>query len=735
MRFTILLARCLAVVLTVKITTIGSKNVNHFEYPLARRNESVIDDYHGIKVADPYRWLEDPDSEETKQFIEAENKVAQSFIEGSGKWHKINKKLTTLWNYPKYSMPWRHGNYYYAYENSGLQNQHVLYKQTSLNDNKPTVFLDPNKFSKDGTISLQDRAFSEDGSLLAYSVSESGSDWNKIKFHDVESGKDFPDLLEKVKFSSMSWTHDNKGLFYNRYDQDGKTDGSETVVNENQKLYYHRVGESQDQDILVAEFPQHPGWTIAGGVSDDGKYLIIITSETERDNSVFYADLEENGPITGKIPLTPLITKMDADYSYVTNTGTKLVFHTNKDAPNYRVVVIDLKDSNEKNWITLIEEHPRDVLDGVQCVDKDKLIVEYINDVKSVFQVHSLETGKLIRKFPLEIGQLAGFSAQKKYSEMFYRLESFLSPGIIYRYDFATPDIEPTVFREMKLNLEGFDRKDFKVEQVFYPSRDGTKIPMFIVQKNTKSGGPKPCLLYGYGGFNISLLPSFSKMVLFFVSVFNGIYAVPNIRGGGEYGVKWHDGGRLFNKQNGFDDFQAAAEYLVEHKYTVHKQIAIQGGSNGGLLIGASITQRPELFGAAIAQVGVLDMLRFHKFTIGHAWISDYGNPDDKTHFENIYKFSPLHNVRSPNSTVSQYPSTLILTADHDDRVSPLHSLKFAAALQYAVRDNQFQKNPILLRVYSKAGHGGGKPTFKIIEEDTDILAFLYQTLQIDADI
>lgn len=349
--------------------------------------------------------------------------------------------------------------------------------------------------------------------------------------------------------------------------------------------------------------------------------------------------------------------------------------------------------------------------------------------------MHSLETGKLIRKFPLEIGSLSGFSGSDEYSEIFYHLVSFVNPGIIYRYDFSTPEVEPTIYHEFKLNLEGFDKKQFKVEQVFYSSRDGTKIPMFIMQKNTKPKEPKPTLLYGYGGFNIPITPSFSVPYLYFVNDFDGVLAIANIRGGGEYGRKWHDGGRLLSKQNVFDDFQAASIYLVEHKYTEYKKIAIQGGSNGGLLVGACINQRPDLFGAAVAQVGVMDMLRFHKFTIGHAWISDFGNPDEKIQFENIYKYSPLHNVHRPNSTTNQYPSTLIQTGDHDDRVSPLHSLKFAAELQYAVEDNEFQKNPILLRVYSKTGHGAGKPTVKKIEEVTDTYTFLYKSFKIDADI
>lgn len=345
--------------------------------------------------------------------------------------------------------------------------------------------------------------------------------------------------------------------------------------------------------------------------------------------------------------------------------------------------------------------------------------------------MHSLETGQLIRKFPLEIGEIVAMSGDKKYSEFFFKLESFLSPGTIYRYDFAHPDTEPAVFREVKLNLDDFDKNDFDVQQVFYPSYDGTKIPMFIVQKKTQQNGPKPCLLYGYGGFNYPIQPGFSENWMFFINSFNGVLAVANIRGGGEYGDRWHDGGRLLKKQNSYDDFQAAAEYLIHNKYTERSKLAIEGASNGGLLIGVSINQRPDLFGAAVAKVGVMDLLRYHKFTIGAAWASDYGNPDEKVHFENLRKFSPLHNIHAPNSTKYQYPSTLITTADHDDRVSPLHSLKFAATLQNTIKENEFQKNPILLRVYSKSGHGGGKPTSKKIEESSDVLTFLYQALHI----
>ncbi|XP_031619183.1 prolyl endopeptidase-like [Contarinia nasturtii] len=740
MKYTSSIPLCLIAVLTVKVDAYGinsaDKNRNFIKtpmkYPDARRDESILEDLHGKKIADPYRWLEDPFSEETKQFVDAENEISQSFLENNDKWKKINTNLTKLWNYQKYFVPMRHGKYYFSFRNSGLQNQNVLYKQNSLNDDEePTVFLDPNAFSSDGTISLQEQAFSKDGNLFAYGVSESGSDWIKIKIRNVQTGEDYSELLERIKFTSLAWTHDNKGFFYNRYDQGG--DGSETDTNENQKLYYHRVGEPQEKDVLVVEFTDNLDWLIVATVSLCGKYL-IVTPYNGHQSSLYFADLEKNGAIVGKILLTSIVTKFEAEYVYITNTGSKVVFRTNIRAPNYRVVVIDFNHFTEDNWTTLVKEDSKDVIQWAKHVDKDKLVISYLQDVKDILKVHCLETGKLLRKFPLEIGTIVGFSGNEKYSEVFYQLESFLTPGTIYRYDFSNPDTEPTVFIENKLNLNGFDKKNFKVEQVFYPSHDGTKIPMFIVQKKTASK-TKPVLLHGYGGFNIAIPPEFKVPFLFFVNAFDGILAIANIRGGAEYGQKWHDAGKLLNKQNVFDDFQAAAEYLVTQKYTINKKIAIYGRSNGGLLVGACINQRPELFGAAVAQVGVMDMLRFHKFTSGHSWITDYGDPDEKVHFDNLYKFSPLHNVHVPNSTVNQYPPTIILTGDHDDRVSPLHSLKLTATLQHAVKNNKFQNNPILLRVYSKAGHGDGKPIAKRIEEETDIHTFLYQSLQIDADI
>ncbi|XP_017050453.1 prolyl endopeptidase [Drosophila ficusphila] len=698
-------------------------------YPEVRKDTKVEEMIHEYRVRDAYRWLEDPDSEETQRFVSAQNNISQPFLERSEEWEGINAKLTKLFDFPKFGCPMRHGDYYYHFKNTGLQNQSVLMQQKTLEDPE-VVFLDPNTLTADGTTALSQKTFSDDGAYMAYGLSESGSDWNKIRIRKAKERTDFPETLEKVKFSNISWTKDNKGFFYGRYiDQAGKTDGSETKQNENQKLYYHRVGESQDQDKLIVEFPEHPLWRLQTDVSDCGKYLILSISHTVRDNMVYYADLKEDEAITFK----PIVDKFEADYDYITNEGSKMYFHTNKDAPKYRVIVIDFDNPAEENWTTLIAEHEKDVLEWAKCVNEDKLVVCYNRDVKNILQALDLHTGQLIRQFGLDIGSINSISGKRKYSEIFYGFSSFLTPGIIYHYDFSKPVEKPKVLRESTLNLEGFNRDDFSVEQVFYRSSDDMNIPMFIVRRKKDGVEPRPCLLYGYGGFNHSLMPSFFITGLMFVDTFDGVLAFPNIRGGGEYGMEWHNGGRLLNKQNGFDDFQAAAEYLTKNNYTTKDRLAIQGASNGGLLVGACINQRPDLFGAAIAQVGVMDMLRFHKFTIGHAWCSDYGSPDDRTHFSNLFKYSPLHNVHIPLNPNQEYPSTLILTADHDDRVSPLHSFKFAAALQEAVRHSEYQLNPILLRVYTKAGHGAGKPTTMRINEATDIITFLRKTLNVDS--
>uniref|UniRef100_A0A1A9WLB1 Prolyl endopeptidase n=1 Tax=Glossina brevipalpis TaxID=37001 RepID=A0A1A9WLB1_9MUSC len=687
-----------------KLKVMTPKKFTGFTYPKPRE-DMVSDIFHGVEVKDIYRWLEDPDSEETQQFVKEENKISQPFLDCDER-KSIYDKLLKLWNYEKYGCPMKHGNYYYFNKNSGLQNQSVLYQQKTLTD-EAAIFLDPNALSEDGTIALSQISFSEDGKYMAYGLSESGSDWVKIQVRDVEKGKDLDEVLEKVKFSDISWTKDNKGFFYGCYlDQEGKTDGSETKQNENQKLYYHYIGKPQTEDILIAEFPDEPTWRIQSVVSDCGKYLIIPIVKDCRDNILYYSELDTTSTMPSKLKMNKIIDKFEADYDYITNIGSKMYLRTNKNAPNYRVIVIDFENPSECNWITLIPEHEKDVLDWVKCVDNDKLVLCYIQDVKSALQVNALNDGKLIGKFNLDIGTIVSLSGKKEYSEVFFNFSSFLNPGTIYRYDFKTADFQPKIHREIKLNLQDFTPTTYDVKQIFYNSKDGTKIPMFIVQKKVDVMKPRPCLLYGYGGFNISIQPTFSLTGLIFMETFNGIIAYPNLRGGGEYGEKWHNSGRLLNKQNVFDDFHAAAEYLIDNNYTSKDRLVIQGGSN--------------------------DMLRFHKFTIGHAWCSDYGNPNEEEHFKNLMKYSPLHNVRTPQSSKEEYPSTLILTADHDDRVSPLHSLKFAAALQTAIRDSPYQNNPILLRVYSKAGHGAGKPTSKKIEEAADVLTFILKTLNVD---
>ncbi|KAH8244696.1 hypothetical protein KR032_010392 [Drosophila birchii] len=700
-------------------------------YPEARKDAQAEEMIHEYRIRDVYRWLEDPDSDETKTFVNAQNNISQPFLERCQEREMINKKLTKLWNFPKYGCPMRHGDFIYFFKNTGLQNQNVLMQQEGL-EGAEVVFLDPNNLASDGTVALTQQKFSEDGAFMAYGLSESGSDWNKIRIRKTKQRTDFPEILEKVKFSNISWTRDNKGFFYARYpNQEGKTDGSETKRTENQKLYYHRVGESQDKDTLVAEFPEHPSWHFQSNVSDCGKYLILSISHTVRDNMVYYAELSGEN-INSKLKVKPVVDKFEADYDYITNEGSKMYFRTNKGAPKYRVVVIDFASPAEQNWKTVIPEHKKDVLDWAKCVSEDKLVVCYNRDVKNILQAFELRTGTLIRQFGLDIGTVKSISGKKNYSDIFYSFSSFLTPGITYHYDFAQPLEKPTVVREIEVNLEGFNRDDYVVEQVFYKSKDDTSIPMFIIRKKANSVNPRPCLMSGYGGFNYSLMPSFGVTGLMFMDTFDGVLAFPNLRGGGEYGINWHNGGRLLNKQNVFDDFQAAAMYLAENNYTTKDQLAIQGASNGGLLVAACINQRPDLFGAAVAQVGVMDMLRFHKFTIGHAWCSDYGNPEDRQHFAYLFKYSPLHNVHFPLNPNEEYPSTLILTADHDDRVSPLHSLKFAAALQEAVRHSQYQLNPILLRVYTNAGHGAGKPTNMHINEITDIMTFFRKTLNVD---
>lgn len=698
------------------------------EYPVVRRDETVKDNYHGVEVIDPYRWLENPDAEETIDFVNKQNAITNPFINSCEYKDAINNKLTKLWNYPKVSTPFLRGSKYYQFRNSGLQNQNVLYKLENLDD-EGKIYLDPNTFSKDGTVALSHTSFSEDGQTLAYGISASGSDWLEIKFSDTNTGKDYDEVLKKVKYSFLSWSHDNKSCFYAAYlDQEGKTDGSETESSTNQKLYYHRLGTPQSEDFVVVEFddPQIRSQT---NISDCGNYLVLTPIKGCKNNLLYYCDLKAVGQITEKLSVTPIVTEFVADYEYIANNDSKFIFRTNKGAPNYQLIEIDFDNPKEENWKILIPEHPHDVLDWAKPINNNYIVCCYIHDVKDTLSLFKMEAGEKILDFPLEVGSIVGFSGKRQHTRMFFGFTSFLTPNVIYSVDFTKPQIKAEVWHETTVG--DFNPSNYESKQIFYTSKDGTRIPMFLVyKKDMVLDGSNPCLLYGYGGFNVSIGPSFVISRLIFMDNFNGIFAIANIRGGGEYGESWHNAGRFDNKQNVFDDFQYAARYLVDEKYTSSNKLTIQGGSNGGLLVAACINQAPQLFGCALCLVGVLDMLRYHKFTIGYAWKSDYGCSDDKEQFKYLYEYSPLHNIKIPPDGV-QYPATLLLTADHDDRVVPLHSLKFIAELQHQIGVLPQQNNPLLIRVDTKSGHGAGKPISKVIEEQTEMLCFIQKSLQL----
>lgn len=698
-----------------------------FKYPDVKRDDTIKTNYFGSEVTDPYQWLENPDSDETKAFVDAQNEVSRSYIDACQFKTRINKSITKLWDYPKHGCPGQHGNRFYQYKNSGLQNQSILYVSEGLNEPQ-SVFLDPNTLSDDGTVALSGTKFTENGATFAYGLSSSGSDWIEIKFRNTESLKDFPETLKKVKFSTMSWMHDHKGFFYCGYlNKEGKSDGCETDSNENQKLYYHFLGTDQSEDLVVLEF-EDPQLRIGTCISDCGRYIIITPVKGCKNNLLYFARLEQGARITKKLEIVPIVTELDADYEFVANNDSVFIFRTNKDTPNYKLIKIDVDNPAEANWTTLIEENPKEVLDWATAVNDNQLVLCYVKDVKNVMSLHELTSGKKLFDFPLELGTITQFSGERKYSQILYTFCSFLTPSKTYKVDLADK-CTPVLHEETRVG--DFNPNDYECYQDFYLSKDGvTKVPIFIIhEKGIEKNGVNPCILYGYGGFNIKLMPSFSVSRLAFIKHFKGVYAVANIRGGGEYGDSWHNGGRFEQKQNCFDDFIYAAKYLFQHKYTNSKKLAIQGGSNGGLLVAACINQAPELFGAALCQVGVLDMLKYHKFTIGYAWKSDYGSTETEEGFNYIIKYSPLHNIRTSEK---QYPATLLLTADHDDRVVPLHSLKFIATLQHSVGRLETQTNPLMIRVETKAGHGAGKPTAKVIDEVTDMFCFLANALTLD---
>ena len=668
---------------------------------------STVTTYHGVTVTDPYDWLEDMKSAPTQAWIDQQNTQTFAFLDKIPQRLPIRDRLAELWDYEKIGTPWREGSRYFQYRNNGLQNHHVLYVMESLED-PGRALIDPNTFSEDGTVSLSGVSISNDGEWAAYSISQSGSDWREINIRNINSGQDLEESIKWVKFSRPSWSRDNKGFYYGRYDAVDLADKHKQVLNR-QRLYYHRIGTAQDEDQLVYENPAAPKWGYGATETEDGKYLLLsVWKDSGSHNALFFRPLDRP-----TATFKPLFDQFDANYSFIDNQGETLWLHTNHDAPRGKVVKVDILQPAAAHWQTIIPEQPH-TLRNVNLI-ADKFICTYMKDAKSLVRIYNIE-GEQEQDLPLPgIGSARGFQGKRTHQETFFSYSSFNTPSQIFRYDVqrATTTLlaQPTV---------KFNSSQYTTKQVFFTSKDGTSIPMFVShKKDLATENPHPTLLYGYGGFNASLTPRFSVSRLVWMEM-GGIYAVANIRGGGEYGKAWHEAGTKQNKQNVFDDFIAAAEHLITEGYTTTEKLAIAGGSNGGLLVGACLTQRPDLFGAALPSVGVMDMLKYHTFTIGWAWASDYGTVEDPAEFQALYAYSPYHNCHP-----TTYPPTLVTTADTDDRVVPAHSYKFTAALQYA----QEGDSPILIRVDRKAGHGGGKPTTMIIEEHADRMAFLYKAL------
>ena len=685
---------------------VAAQNSVALSYPKAKSVDQV-DDYHGVKVTDPYRWLEDTDSADTHAWVEAENKLTFSYLDQIPYRAAIRERLLKLWNYERFTVPAQQGGRYFYQHNNGLQNQNVLLVGESLNA-EPRVLLDPNTLSTDGTVALAGEAVTDDGKLLAYGTAVSGSDWEEWHVRDVDSGKDLPDLIKWVKFSGASWTKDGKGFFYSRYDEPKGTALRDT--NYFQKLYYHQIGTVQADDKLIYERPDNKELGFGAGVTDDGRFLVIqVWQGTSPKNRLYYKDLTKPDS-----EVVRLLDDFDAQYQFINNDGPVFWIQTDLDAPRGRLIAIDTQHPERANWKTVVPQGP-DKLEGSNVVD-NLFLLSYLKDARTEVRVHDLK-GTFLRNVDLPgIGTADGFGGKRKDKETFYSFTSFTSPTTIYRYDPESG--KSSIFKQPKVD---FDATKYETKQVFYNSKDGTRIPMFLTyKKGLKLDGQNPTLLYAYGGFDISLTPAFSVPNVVWLEM-GGIYAQPNLRGGGEYGEDWHLAGTHGKKQNVFDDFIAAAEWLIANKYTSTPKLAIRGGSNGGLLIGACVTQRPDLFGATLPLVGVMDMLRFQKFTIGWAWTSDYGSSDNADDFKYLYAYSPLHNLKAG----TKYPPTMIATADHDDRVVPGHSFKFAATMQA----DQAGPAPVLIRIETKAGHGAGKPISKIIDETGDEWAFVAYNL------
>ena len=671
------------------------------EYPQTPR-EDVVDNYFGTEVADPYRWLEDDNSEATAAWVAAQNKVTFDYLHALPAREKIKARLEQLWDYPTQSAPSKHGDYYYISRNSGLQNQSVIYRKRDLESEAEEVFLDPNTLSEDGTVALNTLTFSKDGKMLAYSLASAGSDWVEIFVMDAESKTLLTDHIKWVKFSGASWSPDNKGFYYSAYDAPKQGDALYSAQNTNQKVYYHRIGTSQSEDILIYANPSAPLHYFHGGESEDGKWIFITGSAGTSGNELLYKR-------KGEKSFKTLFEGFDYDYMVLDCYDDTALVLTNHHAPNFRLLAVDLNTKRSRDLIPQTEQP----LEGVGTVG-DYLFAFYLVDAQNKVLQYDRK-GNFIRTVQLPaIGSVGGFDGKREDDHAYYTVANYTTPGNIYRYDLKSG--ESTLYRASEVK---FDATNYTTSQVFFTSKDGTRVPMFIShKKNIKLDGNNPCYLYGYGGFQINLTPGFSTTAAMFMEQ-GGVYCVVNLRGGSEYGEQWHKGGMLANKQNVFDDFIAAAEHLIAEGYTSTEKLTIAGGSNGGLLVGACMTQRPDLYAVALPAVGVMDMLRFHLFTIGHGWVVEYGCSDNAEQFEYLYKYSPLHNLREGVS----YPATLVTTADHDDRVVPAHSFKFAATLQHCHAGN----TPVLIRIDSNAGHGAGKPTAKRIEEAADTFAFIFE--------
>jgi len=678
------------------------------EYPITEKVDQV-DDYFGTQVADPYRWLEDDQAEDVKAWVQRQNELTFSYLENIPFRQKIRQRLNEVYDYPRYSAPFRAGEYYFFYKNDGLQNQSVIYIQKGL-EGEPEVFIDPNILSPDGTIRIGLVGFSKDDKYVTYSRSEAGSDWQELRVMEVASKKELSDQIQWVKFTGAAW-HGN-GFYYSGYDK--PAEGQElTAMNKFQKIFYHKLGDPQDKNIVVYEDPDHPMRYVSAGVTEDERYMFLYMTEGTHGNELYFKDLSAKD-----MDFMPLITGFEYDSYVIDSISEKFLVLTNIEAPNYRVILMDFQKPGKENWQTIIPEKS-EVLSSASTVGS-QLFCNYLKDATTQIFQYDL-SGKLVGEIDLPtLGSGGGFSGKREDEITFYSFSSFTYPPTIYKYDIKSGKSE--VFHKTEVN---FNPDDYEAKQVFYSSKDGTKVPMFIVhKKGLEIDGQRPTYLYGYGGFNSSRRPYFDPTIILLLEI-DGVYATACIRGGGEYGEEWHRGGMLLNKQNVFDDFIAAGEYLIRENYTSKERLAIAGASNGGLLVGACITQRPDLFKVAFPAVGVMDMLRYHKFTVGWGWVVEYGSSDDKTHFENLYSYSPLHNIKDGVA----YPATLVTTADHDDRVVPAHSFKFIATLQ----EKHKGENPVLIRIETRSGHGASSTT-KRLEEIADKWSFMFYNMGLEVE-